>query len=732
MCLAAIMSRLLIVANRLPISVSRVDGDLHVERSPGGLATGLSGPHSKSDALWIGWPGDVQDLTAEETASLERRLDELRATPVWIPPDDMKEFYEGFSNGALWPLFHHLLDQMPLHVHGWEAYERANRLFADEVCRQYNDGDLIWVHDYQLMLLPEMLRDRIPDARIGFFLHIPFPASEIFRTIAHREKLLQGVLGADLVGFHTAGYMRSFSSSLLRVLGISSNVDRVYHDQREVRLGVFPMGVDTEKFARLGDSPAVRARAAELRGMDDCAIMLGIDRLDYTKGIRRRLLAYEKFLYDHPELHGRVRLTQVAVPSRTSVEAYQDFRNEVDASIGRINGAFGTPEWAPIYYLYRGIDEVELCALYRAADVLLVTPVRDGMNLVAKEFVASRTDDGGVLVLSEFAGAASELAEAVMMNPFDVDRASQVFYRALTLPADERLERMRALRRRVLSYDVHHWVRLYLESLEGDTARTDHAVPATTLVEKLAELSGVMRAADDLLLILGYDGTLVPFASAPNLSKPDQALLDLLLRLAARDHTEIHLVSGSSRDVIEQRFGGIPIHLHAEYGFWEKPDGAATWEGGQVPVQEWRDQVLQILENFTARTPGSLIEEKTISVAWHYRMAEPEFAAFQANELTLHLSQLLSNEPVEIVTDDKLIEVRQTGVNKGIVVPRLLAQSPKGAVVVAMGDDRNDEELFDALGSEGITIHVGGGTSNADVRLPNIEAARRLLASLLD
>jgi len=420
------------------------------------------------------------------------------------------------------------------------------------------------------------------------------------------------------------------------------------------------------------------------------------------------------------------------VPSRTSVEAYQDFRNEVDASIGRINGAFGTPEWAPIHYLYRGLDEIELSALYTAADVLLVTPVRDGMNLVAKEFVASRIDEGGVLVLSEFAGAASELAEAVTMNPFDVDRTSEVLYRALTLPADERLARMRALRRRVLAYDVHHWVRSYLESLEEASERSDQAIPARTSPGDLARLSERMRAAPALLLLLGYDGTLVPFASAPEFSKPDEDLLVLLERLAARPNTEIHLISGSSRDVIEQRFGGLPIHLHAEYGFWERVRGASSWEGGEMPAQEWREQVVDILESFTARTPGSLIEEKTISVAWHYRMAEPEFAAFQANELTVHLTQLLSNEPVEIVTDEKVVEVRATGVNKGIVVPRILAEAPRGAFVVAMGDDRNDEELFDALGGAGTAIHVAGGTSLADIRVPNIEAARRLLASLLD
>ncbi len=725
------MSRLLIVANRLPITLSRVEGELRVERSPGGLATGLAGPHAQSDALWIGWPGEVNDLDDAEQKDLARRLDELRAIPVWIPPEELREFYEGFSNGALWPLFHHLLDQMPLHVQGWEAYERAAVRFADEVCRHYRPGDRIWVHDYQLMLLPQMLRERLPGARIGFFLHIPFPASEIFRTIPHRERLLEGVLGADLIGFHTAGYMRSFALSLLRVLGIPSNVDRVYHDQREVRLGVFPMGVDAQKFSERADSPEVLSRVAQLRGMDDCAMLLGVDRLDYTKGIRRRLLAYEKFLRDRPEWHGRVRLTQIAVPSRTSVEAYQEFRNEVDAAIGRINGTFGTTQWAPIHYLYRGIDEVELSALYRAADVLLVTPVRDGMNLVAKEFVASRSDEDGVLVLSEFAGAASELAEAVTMNPFDVDRTAVILGRVLLLPEEERVTRMRALRRRVFAYDVHHWVGLYLEALDEAGKPSRGGSGATALSERLASAREQMREASDLLLLLGYDGTLVPFASAPELSRPDVELMELLQRLGERPRTRIHLISGSGREVLEQRFGGLPIALHAEHGFWERAAGATAWTGGEVPAQDWREPALDILENFAARTPGSMVERKTVSLAWHYRMTEPEYGAFQANELIGHLTQFLSNQPVEIVGDEKVIEVRAMGVNKGIVVPRLLSESPPEALVVAMGDDRNDEDLFAALAGRGISIHVGEGTSQAGLRVKNIAGARRLLASLL-
>ncbi|MEW6269728.1 MAG: bifunctional alpha,alpha-trehalose-phosphate synthase (UDP-forming)/trehalose-phosphatase, partial [Thermodesulfobacteriota bacterium] len=432
------MSRLLIVSNRLPLTL-RMEGELtRVERSAGGLATGLAGPHARAEGLWIGWPGDVPELTEGQREQLASDLADQRFVPVWLDADDVRRFYVGFSNGVLWPLFHYLLDQLPLHPGDFEAYERVNERFADEVAQRYRPGDVVWVHDYQLMLVPQLLRRRIPDARIGFFLHIPFPASEIFRTLPHRERILEGLLGADLVGFHTASYMRAFASSLLLVLGLAANVDRVRSGQREVRLGVFPMGVDAASFGALASRPEVAAEVAKLRGSDGCSLLVGIDRLDYTKGIPRRLLAFEQLLRDHPTLVERVRLVQVAVPSREQVGAYQEFRGQVEALIGRINGAFGTPRWVPIHYIYRGLGEMEVVALYRAADVLVVTPLRDGMNLVAKEFIASRTDEEGVLVLSELAGAASELAEAIIVNPYDVERTADALRRALTMPGTER------------------------------------------------------------------------------------------------------------------------------------------------------------------------------------------------------------------------------------------------------------------------------------------------------
>jgi trehalose 6-phosphate synthase/phosphatase len=463
------MSRLLIVANRLPITVRATETGVEVQRSPGGLATGLMPPHEQSDGLWIGWSGAPGDLDPERQALLDQELAAMRLVGVPLSNDQITRFYEGYSNGVLWPLFHYLLDQIPLQVSDWEGYVEANRVFADVVAAHYRPGDMIWVHDYQLLLLPGLLRERLPGARIGFFLHIPFPSEELFRTLASRDRLLQGMLGADLVGFHTPAYLRHFATSLTDILGHSVEIDRVQLPAREVRLGVFPMGVDATTFAQLADDPAVEGEAEAIRGDGSVRILVGVDRLDYTKGIPRRLLAYERMLHAHPELREKVRLVQVAVPSRTNVGAYQDFRALVDGLVGRINGAFGTARWVPVHYIFRALSEPDLVALYRAADVMLVTPLRDGMNLVAKEFVASRTDGDGVLVLSEFAGAAWELPEALQVNPYDVDGSAEVYYRALEMPREERRVRLAPLRTRVQTFDVHRWVASFLECLADVT-----------------------------------------------------------------------------------------------------------------------------------------------------------------------------------------------------------------------------------------------------------------------
>jgi trehalose 6-phosphate synthase/phosphatase len=725
------MSRLLIVANRLPITVSATEGGVEVQRSTGGLATGLMRPHEQSDGLWIGWSG-AADLDAGQQAALDRELEAMRLVAVPLSADLVSRFYEGYSNGVLWPLFHYLLDQVPLQVSHWEGYVEANEAFADVVAAHYRPGDLIWIHDYQLFLLPGLLRERLPGARIGFFLHIPFPSEELFRTLPSRDRLLRGMLGADLIGFHTPAYLRHFATSLTDILGLVVEIDRVQLPGREVRLGVFPMGVDAAALAAMAADPAVDGEVHAIRGDGSVRILLGVDRLDYTKGIPRRLLAYERMLETHPDLREKVRLVQVAVPSRTNVGAYQDFRALVDGLVGRINGAFGTPRWMPVHYIFRGLPESDLVALFRAADVMLVTPLRDGMNLVAKEFVASRTDGDGVLVLSEFAGAAWELPEALQVNPYDLDGAAEQFYRALTMPREERRARLAPLRTRVHTFDVHRWAASFVECLTEITPAEPRLSPTAGAAAARRALTSRLAETEALLLLLDYDGTLVPFTPTPELARPDAALLGLLRALAARPETEVHLVSGRPQDVLETWLGDLPVWLHAEHGFVSRDPATRHWVAAGEFGGSWREPVLAMLREITQRTPGSLVEVKAAALAWHYRMADQETGARRANELRLHLNQLQSNKPVEILAGNRVIEIRPYGVHKGRIVPPLSPERMAATTIVAIGDDRTDEDLFGALPPEAISIKVGPGDTKARFRVDGVTAVRQILQSLVD
>jgi trehalose 6-phosphate synthase/phosphatase len=395
------------------------------------------------------------------------RLAELRTVPLELDAREEQIFYERIANGVLWPTFHDRVDRLPLRVEGWDVYDAVNARFADAVAEHYRPGDVVWVHDYQLLRVPALVRERLPEARVGFFLHIPFPNPEIYFALSTRAWLVEGIMGADLVGFHTRRYQGHFRAALRRLFGVEMDAaGYVPWGARRVRLGVFPIGVDAAALAERAASPEVEAEGRDLR-VPGQRLIVGIDRLDYSKGIARRLLAVERLLIAHPEWREQIRFVQVAVPSRDRVAAYRQFRREVEALVGRINGRLGTATWTPIHYMYRGVPPDVVLALCRAADVLLVTPLRDGMNLVAKEFAASRVDEDGVLVLSEFAGAADELTEALIVNPYDVDGTAEAIHRALTMDAAERCRRMRALRAQVAEHDVHEWVKAFVGQLVG-------------------------------------------------------------------------------------------------------------------------------------------------------------------------------------------------------------------------------------------------------------------------
>ncbi|MFN8584217.1 MAG: bifunctional alpha,alpha-trehalose-phosphate synthase (UDP-forming)/trehalose-phosphatase [Dehalococcoidia bacterium] len=723
------MSRILIVSNRLPVTLRVEDDRPILEPSLGGLATGLASLMDSPTTLWIGWPGDLSELTERQRAAVRADLDRQRLVPVELTAEQIQRYYEDYSNGVIWPLFHHLPDRVPYEADGWEVYEEVNALFADAIARVYRPGDQVWIHDYQLMRAPALLRDRVPDAAIGFFLHIPFPSSEVFRTLPQRRPILEGLLGADLVGFHTATYMYDFQTTVVRTLGVTSEGKHLSWRGREVQTDVFPMGIDAASFAEVATRrDVVKQVRAYRQGAPLVRIMLGIDRLDYTKGIPHRLLAFGRMLETHPELRGSVRLVQVAVPSRERVEAYMDFRRQSDEIIGRINGTFGTPDWTPVSWINRSMNKDEIVALYRAADVMLVTPIRDGMNLVAKEFVASRFDEDGVLVLSEFAGAAAELAEAVQVNPFDIEGMAEAFARSLAMPADDRHSRMRGMRRRVFVNDTERWSRRFLMALAAASERGRES--ARALQTDLARLVALARATPELVLILDYDGTLVPFASTPELGRPDDDLLDLLEDLAQRPRTTVHVVGGRGRETLERWLGMTGVGLHAEHGVWSRAPGAAAWTTSVTDSGEWRERVSQLFAEYAASTPGSLVEEKTVGLAWYYRGAEPAFGIRQADALWQQLVDALDGTQAEVIEVTGGFEVRPRGINKRLVVADALRHVSADAYVVAIGDDPTDEDMFAALPDRSMAIHVGPGRTTAPYRLADVAEVRAFLAEL--
>jgi trehalose 6-phosphate synthase len=458
-----------VVANRLPVDLEKLpDGSRRWKRSPGGLVTALEPMLRSREGAWVGWPG-VPDVEVEPLVE-----DGLQLVPVRLTASEVEEYYEGFSNGTLWPLYHDVVAPPVFHRHWWQAYVRVNRRFAETVAETAAQGATVWVQDYQLQLLPAELRRMRPDLRIGFFLHIPFPPIELFQQLPWRREIVEGLLGADLVGFHTPGGARNFRWLATRLAGATPGArNQVLDGDRPVKLGAFPISIDSASLDRLARTPEVAERAKQIRADlgDPQRVILGVDRLDYTKGIDVRLRAFEELLDDGTIGREEAVMIQLATPSRERVEHYQQMRNDIEQSVGRINGGYARVGHPVVHYLHQSLPRDELAAFFVAADVMLVTPLRDGMNLVAKEYVACRHSGDGALVLSEFAGAAIELKDALLVNPHDTDGVKNALYAALTIdPADAR-KRMRAMRRQVLHNDVDKWARSFLGALGMPGAR---------------------------------------------------------------------------------------------------------------------------------------------------------------------------------------------------------------------------------------------------------------------
>ncbi|NUY80496.1 bifunctional alpha,alpha-trehalose-phosphate synthase (UDP-forming)/trehalose-phosphatase [Flavobacterium sp. MAH-1] len=730
------MSKTIIVSNRLPVEFKISGNRIQSTPSVGGLATGLKSVHATGESLWIGWPGLTSEQIGDFDVALNRTASESRMANVFLKQAEVRDFYFGFSNKSLWPLFHYFLEYTLYDPKQWDAYYRVNQKYAECVLAHAEEGDRIWIHDYQLMLVPSMIREKRPDVSIGFFLHIPFPAFEIFRTCPWRDELLSGLLGADLIGFHTYDYVQHFLNSVKRIKGFSVKFNEVDANGRTVKVDSFPMGVDFNKFhfsaakyevtGQQFQSDLVNRLQDHLKQYPDSRLILSIDRLDYTKGIPNRIRAFQYFLERHPEYIGKVRLVMLAVPSREDVPQYRKLKRETDELVGRVNGKFATIDWTPIWYFYRSLPYEDLVALYTTSHIAMITPLRDGMNLVAKEYVATRIERDGVLILSEMAGAANELSQALLINPENMNQISETLDQALRMPLEEQRHRMEAMQKRLSRYTIEKWANDFVTSLEKTVRNTPNPAACRKMTPSITEtLLTEYRTAHKKLVLLDYDGTLVGFRDNPEDAVPDAALYQLLNDINKDEDTEIAIISGRNRAFLERWFNNMHYTLISDHGVWMRRAGK-KWEKLEDPKTDWKDSIRNVMEDFVDRTPGAFVEEKEYSLAWHFRKADDELALIRERELRILLAGMVGDNGLSVLEGSKVIEVKSNLVNKGRAVTRLILDGSFDYVFAA-GDDHTDEYMFAELPEMAHTVKVGNAPTVAKYYTGNPNELRKLM-----
>lgn len=725
-------SRFIVVSNRLPVSVSKNHGKLEFSASSGGLATAMSSLKDQvGDMLWIGWPGISSDeLTAVDKRLITKKLKEYSCSPVFLTAKQVHNFYEGYSNDTLWPLFHYFKSKAQYSDEYWAAYQDVNTAFRRAVVNQADPEATIWVHDYQLLLLPQEIRSKLPKSKIGFFMHIPFPSFEIFRSLPQRKDVLLGMLGADLIGFHIYDYAQYFLSSVRRVLGHDNHHGNIALPKRTVTVDAFPIGIDYEKYVAAVKSQEIKDQVKALdERYKNQKIILSVDRLDYSKGIAQRLQAYDSFLKQYPKWHKKITLVMVAVPSRTEVVSYKQLRDEIEQTVSRINGTYGTFDWAPISYQFQNLPFKDIVALYAKADVALVTPLRDGMNLVAKEYVTAKQKRTGVLILSEMTGAADELMESLRVNPNDKQALVNALRKALKMPKTEQKQRLLSMQNRIKNYSVQHWAADFVTELAAASgAHVIHGVKQLDEAHQ-EQLVTEYKNAKRRLLLLDYDGTLQHFTTSPlpNRSAPSKALTTLLSNLSTKPNTDVAIVSGRTRAALDSWFKKTNLTLVAEHGIWVKYSG--EWYQRDAVFREHKQQIIDIMQRYAERTPGSFVEEKDFAVVWHFRAAPPELAYARSASLKHELRNTLADSNVGVFSGNKVIEVKPSNVTKGVAASELLSQKSYDFILCA-GDDYTDEDMFSALPEEAYTIKVGLGTTHARYQIESVDEVRRLLGRL--
>lgn len=738
------MSRWITVANRLPFSLSA--DKRRITPSSGGLVSALSGVKTKGERIWLGcapdhlnqhdWRHDWRHDGPNIRSGLKSNSN-WTYQPVFPSKTLYDSYYNGFCNDVLWPLLHYQSELVKFRTDTWNAYREMNQLVAREIAGVAKEDDLVWIHDFHFFLLPKMLRELRPELRIGFFLHVPFPSSEIFRELPVRDQILDSLLASNLVGFHDYAYLRHFTISCLRLLGLETEFLSIKREGHTTKLGVFPVSIDTDLFVRRSRDPKVLGLTKEMSR--PYFMFLGVDRLDYMKGLDLKLMAFRNLLKQCPQYREKVGLLQVAVPTRAGVPVYNRLARETARLVGEINGEFSTPTWTPVQYLHSSVSHDQLIALYKSTDALLVTSKRDGMNVVVYEYIASQDDERpGVVLLTEFAGALSTLSHTLSINPWDLDDTARKMQIAMEMPKQEKLDRLNTMKDYITNYTATDWAESFISDLEKQVVETSKGpLPArldATALDAICDRVIGLRPKK-VVLFLDYDGTIVPIQPSPELATLAPESKQRIRNLCGYPWLEIVVISGRDSRFLGQQFDGLPLRLVAEHGAKSFDPITRRWKRRVYQDRSsWYPTALKIVTDYTSRVPQSFLEKKHFSIAWHYRKSPNDYAELQARKLAEELETGLANLPVNILRGKKVIEVRAIEANKGVYVNAHLEESFPESVALVIGDDRTDEDMFSALRNRGVSFKVGLESSSADYSIRSqaevLETIERLCAKL--
>lgn len=746
--------RLVIVAYRLPFKLVK-DGNVNkAVQNAGGLVSAILSLSEKMNAsaesaakiLWVG--------TGEKKLGEKNINPHFDLFPVEIPEEMNDKYYGGFCNDTIWPLFHYFPQITTYDNEYYEAYQKANQLFFQKLKDIILPGDFIWVHDYQLFLLPSLIRNAFPDTGInmGFFLHIPFPSSELFRMLPNiwREEILKGLLGADLIGFHTNDYAQHFLKSVKRTLGYEIHQNYIHLESRIVKADAFPIGIDYDKFHGACSTAEVIKEKDNLKKiLSGRKLIFSVDRLDYSKGLLNRLYAYERFLEKYPKWHENAIFNMVVVPSRDNIDSYIELKKEIEATVGRINGKYSNISWRPIIYQYKFVPFNELVALYNMSIVGLITPLRDGMNLVAKEYIACQNGHYGVLILSELTGAAVELHESILITPNDIEVTADAIFTALEMREKDRGAKIIKMQTRLKNYDVFAWAADFFKQTEEVKHKQQKLKVNYLNLEMKQKIITAYKLANKRIIFLDYDGTLVPLSDNPamatlqsrvrrfispfiKLISPDKVdsnanAKHILRHISSNPKNTIIIISGRDREFLEKQFKNMDVTLIAEHGYFIKEYGKEWVTQADVNLG-WKENILPILNDYVNRCNGSMVEQKHASLAWHYRNAEQDIAAIRIHELKDNLAEMLKNESkLEILDGNKVLEIKSIMYDKGTAASTYL-KDDSFDFIMAVGDDKTDEDLFRAMPEHAVTIKIGVDPSLAEYSLKE----QPMLYDLLD